>query len=391
MSFKLASATACYITCETALNGENITISGQIANATGKNQVTLLVGEPDNILYVNQTESGTDGKFIFEFKMKSGTESGVYNFKVGSDSGASPYSGTLNYNSNTVAVRNKIMDVYLNLNIIKYEPNVSGLVYCTEDKSIHINLLNKTDNEIIYTKTISSEDNSTKISFGLPSLLRTKKYELTVSCTDSTGKTLTDVKVDIDSKVLALQLDALVNTANNVEVEATMQSATIEELNDTTVFSGNEQLSFTTPNIISNAHIYLELEGFETVYTDFVYNGTYTKTVNKYREKFSIAVNAYNLDKLSDKTFTVLYPHNNNELLLDDLCKFTGEKETEAGVISGTDITILEHKPGYIRFKVNEAVPTGKLLTKTVNLIGFMGIETGEHIIEFTVQGDRLQ
>ena len=68
MSFKVVYAEGSYITCDTQVNGEDITISGQISNTTKKNQVTLLVGKPDNILYINQTESSENGQFSFNFK-----------------------------------------------------------------------------------------------------------------------------------------------------------------------------------------------------------------------------------------------------------------------------------------------------------------------------------
>ena len=69
ISFKAVYAEESCITCDTQVNGEDITISGQISNVTGRNQVTLLVGEPDNILYINQTESSENGQFSFDFKM----------------------------------------------------------------------------------------------------------------------------------------------------------------------------------------------------------------------------------------------------------------------------------------------------------------------------------
>lgn len=391
MSFKLAYAEGSYITCDTQVSGTKVTISGQIVNATKQNEVILMVGNDDNVIYINQIKSSDDGQFVFDFSIPADTPSGEYGFRINSDSDAEAYVGTLNYSSNLTAVRNKIMEANIEIIILGYEPNVCGDIYCTEDKKINIHILKKTDNTEIYNQTIVPSDGRAYISFKLPKLLYPTEYEMVVNCTDNTNKILAEMTVDINSRGLILETNVLANTAENVDIKGGVRSDT-NIINKEFAFSGRKEKSLTIPNILRGGNIKLNLEGYEKIYTDFGYSRKYIKNISKYGEKFLIAVNVFDLEAhIKDRTFTILYPHNDDVVILDDLCKFTQRKDLKEGLIEDTNITVLEYKPGYIRFKVDEEMPEGSFLTRTVNVIGFIGNVLGEQIIELIAQGDRVQ
>ena len=84
------------ISCNTLVNGRQIQINGQIPNATHSNMVALLVGSEDNILYIDQTDSSNSGEFCFSFRMPDGTESGIYEYKIGSNAECNVYQGLIN-------------------------------------------------------------------------------------------------------------------------------------------------------------------------------------------------------------------------------------------------------------------------------------------------------
>ncbi|RCX07641.1 alpha-tubulin suppressor-like RCC1 family protein, partial [Anaerobacterium chartisolvens] len=84
---------------------------------------------------------------------------------------------------------------------------------------------------------------------------------------------------------------------------------------------------------------------------------------------FNLVLKAANMRSLSDRTFTVTYIA--DDLDITDLCSMTWAKETAAGAITGTDITIQQYSPGTITFTVNKSIPSGKQWSGIVNAIRF--------------------
>ncbi|WP_147273227.1 S8 family serine peptidase [Anaerobacterium chartisolvens] len=84
---------------------------------------------------------------------------------------------------------------------------------------------------------------------------------------------------------------------------------------------------------------------------------------------FNLVLKAANMRSLSDRTFTVKYIA--DDLDITDLCSMTWAKETAAGAITGTDITIQQYLPGTITFTVNKSIPSGKQWSGIVNAIRF--------------------
>ena len=268
MSFKAVYAEESCITCDTQVNGEDITISGQISNVTGRNQVTLLVGEPDNILYINQAESSENGQFSFNFKMKENTPEGNYNFKIGTDAQAETYTGVLNYDSSLITVRNKFVEAELDINIRAYVPVVSGTISCTDGKEIRLNVINKSDNTVISNDTITSEDGIFNLSYTLPSLLNPKKYDVSLICVDENDSVLANMTVEIDSAILSLAINGTASTAENVDIEAQLRTVNTGLVDNSTTFTGSKTVSVTIPNILASSSFHLSAQGYETITID---------------------------------------------------------------------------------------------------------------------------
>ena len=249
------------------VSGNNVTVTGTLGIAN--QQVSCLVTDSDGkIAYINQTSSDGNGNFIFDFPMADWATSGTYTVQCGGESDNSPASRTFEYvagsNEEPPATEKKLfIDSDVTVSISGYVPVISGTVSCTDSKTITLNLLNKTDNDVIASETITSPNGVFNLSYTLPSLLRAKDYEFTLSCTDN-GASLASVSVVIDASILALDVTGSVATADNVEVDATLQTVNTGLLDKSLTFSGSRSVSVTIPNILSNASFHLTAKGYET-------------------------------------------------------------------------------------------------------------------------------
>lgn len=253
-----------------AIIGESgtITVTGNIDG--GGKQVSCMVTDiNEKIAYINQTASDSNGNFTFAFSMPDWAETGTYTVQCGGEAANSPASRTFEYVAGKeeeppATERKLFIDADVTVSINSYVPTISGTISCTENKTIMLNLLNKTDNAIIASETITSQNGVFNLSYTLPSLLKAKDYEFILSCTDN-GVNLASVSVSIDASLLELGVTGSVATADNVEVDATLQTVNTGLLDKSLTFSGSRNVSVTIPNILSNASFHLTAKGYEAI------------------------------------------------------------------------------------------------------------------------------
>lgn len=149
----------CNIECTTEVSGQNVCISGKITNVTKSHQVTLLVGEPDNILYINQIATSDDGTFIFNFGLPDTLNSGSYNFRIGSSSSAETYEGVLQYTTNS--------RIACSVNIEDREINISGRIVDAEGINQVTLLVGDVDNILYIDQKATEEDGRFSFTFRL--------------------------------------------------------------------------------------------------------------------------------------------------------------------------------------------------------------------------------
>ncbi len=64
---------------------------GYISEAVAKNQVTLLVTYGEEIVYIDQVETGNNGTFLFKFTIDAKYSEKTITYNIGSDTGAKAY------------------------------------------------------------------------------------------------------------------------------------------------------------------------------------------------------------------------------------------------------------------------------------------------------------
>jgi len=365
--FKAVGVAADSITCSTVVDGRCITVSGNLPNVTRSQEVTILVGTKENIIYINQKKSEADGDFCFNFRVPESLAYGVYDLTIGNDAKLGTYKGTLNYSAPAVTVKREFINADVNVAISNYIPNISGTLYCLHNKAIMLELLNKTDNVVIASEILTSEDGVFNLSYTLPSLLNPKEYEIIVSCVGTSQ--MAEISVLIDSSVLALEVNGAVNTADNVIVDAQLQSVNTGLIDKSTSFTGNKSVSATIPNLVSNASFHLVAKGYETVSeTPMDENWTSCDVQKTNDNAFSVTLNAENIQSFDDKVFVVRY--DKNIISLTSLFGTEYKNVLQTGTRGNVNIT--SYSPGEIKFKmVNMSVPENKLWSGVMNVFKF--------------------
>ena len=361
------------IICDTSVNGNKITLTGQIKNSEGSNQVTLLVGEEKNIIYLNQFESMPNGEFNFTFPLASKVSYGNYRYWVGSDTDAPVYNGILYYIPTAQEVVKKIFDTDLTVSISGYTPKVTGTILCLEDKSITFEVKNKSDDTVIFSDIITPEDGEHNLSFTFPSLLSPKEYELTLSCRDD-GEVITYFSAILDSSILAVNAEATVSTTDDVTIDAQMKTVNTGLLDKETTFTGNKTVSAKIPNLAGSASFNLKAQGYKKEYEipEMIDAPSVIRTFSgKTNDEVYISIGSTAVAALEGKTFKLEYNPDQLQLIsiLDSNYSSSGESK------KNEDIEIISRKNGEVVFLVNSKLNSTEKNSGIINLFKFKFLE----------------
>ena len=164
----------CNIICQESVNERRVQINGKIENVTGIAYVSILVGEPENILYMGQVESNPDGTFAFNFSMPKGLATGTYSYRVGSNTDAPMYYGTITYVNTakpTIVCQESVNERRVQING-KIE-NVTGIAYVSI-------LVGEPENILYMGQVESNPDGTFAFNFSMPKGLATGTYSYRV-------------------------------------------------------------------------------------------------------------------------------------------------------------------------------------------------------------------
>ncbi len=366
------------IECSYTTDGYRVNITGRVLNVNTPHMVTLMVGEVGNFVYIDQTTSTSSGEFEFNFSVPETLPEGDYPFKINHQNSNTPYTDVLNYTYIERTITREFVNSDISVNVNGYIPTIQGTLSCIEGKSATISIINTTNNTVIAENTITADDGVYNLNYTLPSLLLGKKYSVTISCLEG-NSTLVYVNVAINSAVILVTVSGEIQVADNVRLDAQLQSANIQTLNKSASITANRAISATIPNLVAYMSCDVALQGYETIDNPELnptpdenesvqivsaYNAT-----GEINSMFYLVVNIKDIPYLSSHIFTLEYEPAKIELC--DACAFTQEIETTLGVIQGTNIEVLLAESGKITFKINEELPSNKVSSGVVNLLKF--------------------
>ncbi len=380
------------IECSYTIEGNTINVTGKVNDINRSCQVTIFVGTVDNILYLNQKTSKSDGSFEFEFAFPDDLPYGEYDLGIGSNTGAPTYKGTINYVYVPQKIDRTFINAELNITVNSYVPTISGTLSCIEGKTVSFTILNKTNNTVIAEDIITSNDGNYTLTHTLPSLLYIKEYSIQLNCTEN-GTSNLNFDLNIDSAVILLNVDGQVNVADNVKLNASLKTTNSNLINQSTSITSNKSVSTTIPNLVANMTAQLTMEGIETVteeipeipsneYDEEYENQTFDTFYivsgenGAYKDLF---MHFTNIADVENSLFTIQY--DSSSLELEDLCALTAEKETSTGIINGTNIEIVSVTDGKVQIKYNYDTTNGKIMTGNLNVIRFKKLTSSDTVI----------
>lgn len=266
-------------------DGNKISVNGVLQTAAGK-EVTIYVTNPQGQLsYINQKTISPDGTYCFEFPLTYNVTDGSYTAMIGgTDSSlfrvmAFDYytqsipeqDDTIDPNlTNAEKIQNELLfDSDISVSLSSYVPKISGNLKCEHGTAIDIDIVNTTDNTVIADRTIMYSTEPQQIDYTLPSLISAKDYTLTVTAYNNAG-TLAKVEVDIDTSLILSTVEGAVDVNKGVHLDGSFTSQNTELIDKDVYVGADRALSFTIPNIISNASCNLKLKGYRDYTEDDV-------------------------------------------------------------------------------------------------------------------------
>ncbi|MBP3361800.1 MAG: DUF5050 domain-containing protein [Clostridia bacterium] len=252
------------IECTSHVDERNVTITGKISGVTESKMVSLLVGDIDNIIYIAQKTTADDGSFSFEFTLPKRLAYGQYNYKVGANGDIATYNGIIIYSEPVISTEKMFVNADVNISINNFIPKIEGTLYCLAGKSVTFNIMNTTDQSVIASDVITVLDNVYELSYSLPSLLYKKNYTVSLSCTDGEA-TLVSMNIELSSSTVLVSLSGTAETADNVRINAQLQSVNTGLVDKSTTFTGRKSISTTIPNVVASTSYKLSAQGYETI------------------------------------------------------------------------------------------------------------------------------
>lgn len=252
------------IECSVDIAEQYVSIVGQITNTTSSKRVTLLVGDTDNIIYIDQIASTGDGSFEFNFTLPDNTAEGTYNFRIGSNSDADTYIGTFMYEK---TIQRQFINADLVIDVSAYIPTLSGNISCIDGKVVRLEIINKTTNTIIANEAITYEDGNKNISFTLPSLINGVDYTVLITCIED-DKTLFTVNADIDSSYILVLGTGTIQLGDNVKLDVRARTTNSDLVDKSTTITSDKEISLSIPNVVANVTCNITMQGYEKVKED---------------------------------------------------------------------------------------------------------------------------
>ena len=212
--------------------------------------------------------------------------------------------------------KNEIVNADIYVNLSAYVPTISGTISCAEGKMVTLIINNITNNTVIANQTITAEMANQSISYTLPSLVSSKEYEVTVSCTEN-GNSLAYMSVILDSSIVAVSINGTATTADTVDVNASLQTTNTGLIDKNISFTGNKTLSTTIPNLLPSASFHLTAVGYEPITTPDINVGSEDITAQLEKTGDRLIVTG-NISLGEGKQLTILVTAPNGEIAYVD-------------------------------------------------------------------------
>lgn len=364
--------------------GNNMTIQGH-TTGEGNRQITLLVMDGEEIVYIDQKASASDATYIFEFGMPETENECTYTIMQGGTGVTIPavteYTAVPEIPTEEKCILTADTNIQMSLtNIV-----ISGTVTATREVSADIELLNVTDNTMLLSNHISWTDGESTFSVTIPNIHQSKTYRASVVIKSrETGEEIGRLSLaDISTSLLTISVNGEASVSDGYYITGNMKSVNTGLIDKTTTFSSSESFDFTIPNAIISTYD-LDVK----VYNKAARAGMETTVSREYTElvqddSINVFVKGIGISDIKNKRFSIEYEP--TEIEITDGCLFTQELETGVGNVLGTDLKILAAQPGRLDFCINNEY-TDEPVDIILNGLKFGVLKAGNTKIYLTME-----
>ena len=366
------------LTCSVRVVDNDITISGQIEGATKEHNVSLRVGELDNVLHLAQTKSDTTGSFIFNFPFSEEVPAGTYTYVVNTDANTGVFTGTFEYGgfpSETIKLFNSefIIDIGSN-----YIPNISGTASCAHNKNLQISVLSADESDVIANDTVMFEDGKYELTFSnTEEILNQRQSHINITCNDG-NKQLAKIDATLNYSKLLIGFSGRLEMSNGVWAYVQLQSVDSDFLDKKAVVRSSQDVSFALPNLMVNSTYRIKVWGYynepiieeDDIKTSCSIYGSSNKIV-------LVIAKGEAIPNIENQVFTLSYDPD----LLTPIKYFglTPKEELTIGVHNNIEILSIEN--GNINFKMIDIPPyTDRKWSGVLNVFKFKFKQTTQPV-----------
>ena len=163
------------ISVDVIINGYEVIFKGTLVGVVSEHEMTLLVGSIDNILYLNQVTTKSDGSFEFKAVMPEGMKAGEYPYTIGTSADIPAFKGTFQYGNDTTVEKIQV-DVTVNGEVVVFKGNLVG---ATRQHEMTL-LVGSIDNILYLNQVTSKPDGSFEFKAVMPEGLQSGEYSYTI-------------------------------------------------------------------------------------------------------------------------------------------------------------------------------------------------------------------
>lgn len=357
------------VVCNEVVHRNNVIITGKVEGINEKCTVTILVGNDDDYFHIDQIDTDANGEFVFEFYLPKNFKTGTYKYEIGNTAGAEKYEGQFEYDSGEIEELDQFVRADISINISGYVPTIEGTIESINNITTTLNILNETSQTTIANDVITSNENVYSFSYSLPSLLKLTEYTVKLTCCDK-QKVLADTSITIDSSILNIGIEGLINIAENALIDTSIESTNTDILDTTMRIEEDKAFTTSIPNIAAYASFDLILQGYvkEYVFPSVPDVPSVIRTLSgKANDVVNIAVSSRAASSFAGRTFKLEY----NPQQLQLISIFDNDYSDIIVQNNKDDVEIISKKDGEIIFRVYTQINGARKWSGIINLFKF--------------------
>ncbi len=137
------------VTAQATVDFYDVEIKGNVSGAASGTQVLLSIGEHDNPIFINQTETNENGDFKFNYVIDNYTAEREFKYYISTNAGSDIFEGSFYHSGDYKSVTDEYFFASFNVDIEYMQPYISLSFYGGTHKPSYVYIEDKISNKVI--------------------------------------------------------------------------------------------------------------------------------------------------------------------------------------------------------------------------------------------------